>query len=84
MAKTFKSGKLTMKLVGEDKKAVRTMNFNNMMNDAPEEEILKVRSAIETLVDEPFNKTNVTENYEIDQEELSYGRSNNNEFRITN
>ena len=66
MAKTFKSGKLSMKLVGEDKKAVRTMNFNNLINDAPEAEILKVRSAIETLVDEPFNKTSVTENYEID------------------
>lgn len=66
MAKTFKSGRLSMRLVGEDKKAIRTMNFNNLINDAPEAEILKVRGALETLVDEPFNKTSVTENYEID------------------
>ena len=66
MAKTFKDGNLTMKLVGEDKKALRTINFNNLVEDAPEEDILNVRSAIESLVDEPFNKTSVIENYEID------------------
>ncbi|MBK0347838.1 hypothetical protein JDW15_04165 [Aerococcaceae bacterium zg-ZJ1578] len=65
MAKKFKESKVTMKQEKEEGKGA-SFSLKHVTESADAESIVEVREAVETLMDEPFTQTTMTQIYTID------------------